>query len=79
MVGASKFSSNHRACAECKILTLDLTLLWKKFILWEGISKCKNGIVKQVLLRNKWETVLGKELRIGILEYGIKCGKFKRI
>ena len=43
MVGASKFSSNHRACAECKILTWELM----------QSSNCKKNIASHNLRQIK--------------------------
>jgi hypothetical protein len=79
-LGKKKRSGNHVACAEGRVLTFGLRVLWNKRILWEGLTKCKNELVEVFFGKGKWETVLGKSISEGLMEYGkeaLTVGEFK--
>jgi hypothetical protein len=76
-IGYSKFASNHIACMDSGLMTWENMIHWKRCILWDSIRKSENEIIKLVFGNSKWETMLGKQIRMMFLKYGkeIKTAK----
>jgi len=61
------------------MLTWELQIKWKKAILWDALTTCKNNIVELFYGKDKWKTDLGKEMRTVYMEYGKDCTSAKEL
>ena len=69
-IGESKFYGNHQACFESGLLTWELLVNWKVFIIWENIINSDNEILQLFFDEDKWDTILGKRVKDFVMFYG---------
>ena len=69
-IGESKFFSNHQACFESGLLTWELLVKWKVFIIWESIINSDNEILQLFFDEDRWDTILGKRVKDFVMFYG---------